>query len=56
MYLANVYFLLHYECQFSQKLAIHALSENDNSKGELMRFITYVDNVQQYMRALQKKL
>ena len=24
-------------------------------KGELMRFITYVDNVQQYMRALQKK-
>ena len=24
-------------------------------KGELMRFIIYVDNVQQYMRALQKK-
>ena len=24
-------------------------------KGELMRFISYVDNVQQYMRALQQK-
>ena len=25
-------------------------------KGELMRFIIYVDSVQQYMRALQKKM
>ena len=24
-------------------------------KGELMRFVTYVDNVQQYMHALQGK-
>ena len=24
-------------------------------KGKLMRFIIYVDNIQQYMRALQRK-
>ena len=41
-------------CYFSQTLAIHMhFLKMIILRGELMRFIIYADNVQQYMRVLQ---
>ena len=45
--------LYHVLCQFSQKLVIQHVVKMILLKGELMRFIIYVGNVQHYMSALQ---
>ena len=46
----ELYYVL---CHFSQKLATHHFLKLFLLRGELMRFIIYVDSVQQGMRGLE---
>ena len=50
MLIIALYYVL---CQFFQKLVIEHVVKMKLLRGELMRFIIYVGNVQHYMRALQ---
>ena len=50
MLIIALYYVL---CQFFQKLVIEHVMKMILLRGELMRFIIYVGNVQHYMSALQ---